>query len=839
MHRHFDEPHSFAFDTATRHYAADRPVVPTHVRIDISLDFVRRGLSGTCTTRVQAVRDLHEVTFDAKELDIERVMVDGRLAKHSADGERLRITLPARLNAGASADVRVDYRCTPRRGLYFVGPDAQYKKRPLQAWTQGQDEDSRSWFPCLDAPAQKATSEVIATFPKKMTALSNGRLVSDTVKGERRTMHYRLEQPHSPYLVTLAVGEFDEHVVRRGPVSVRTLYPKGQKANAMRCVERTPQMLSFFEELTGEKYPWGDYAQVFVSEFIFGGMENTGATTLTDAVLHDEKAHADYSAEPLISHELAHQWFGDLLTCRDWPHGWLNEGFATYSEVLWKERADSHDEADHQRKLDLDAYLEEAGERYVRPIVERKFDQPIELFDRHLYEKGGLTLHALRHELGDDDFFKAVRHYVRAHRGGAVETVDLQRSISDATGKNLDRFFDEWVFRAGHPALKVSCSYDSDKKLVRLEVKQTQSGDAYRLPLDVQVVVAGERLNHRFVLETGSAVFTTSVSGEPEQCVVDGRRHLLATLEIDKPQAWWRHELTAGFCARARTEAAVALGKDGSAQAIAALAEALRDEREFWATRAACAAALAKTRAPAAKAALLQAMAIKHPKARRAVFAALGAFHHDGEVAAALAKKCRAGDASYFVQAEAARSLGKTRATGALPVLAALLRRPSFQDVVAIGALDGLAELDDPKGFELAVAATKYGALPFARRAAVSAVARLAESAQAKHRAVDVISELFVDPMFRVRQAAIDAAQHLGDERLIGPLQAAPFLDGREVRAAKEAVRAMRTKAGAPKELAALRNELDALKGQLRALEQRLGGPQARTASKAKKKRSR
>src|SRR5215831_732299 len=113
-------------------------------------------------------------------------------------------------------------------------------------------------------------------------------------------------------------------------------------------------MLRHFEDVTGQAYPFSSYAQVFVAEFIFGGMENTGATTLTDSVLHDARAHLDYSAEPLISHELAHQWFGDLLTCRDWAHGWLNEGFATYSEVMWKEHADSADEGDHQRKLDLE-----------------------------------------------------------------------------------------------------------------------------------------------------------------------------------------------------------------------------------------------------------------------------------------------------------------------------------------------------------------------------------------------------------------------------------------------------------------------------------------------------
>src|SRR5262249_46653217 len=158
------------------------------------------------------------------------------------------------------------------------------------------------------------------TFPKRMTALSNGAKVSDVVKGASRTVHHRLDVPHSPYLVTLVVGELEEHVEKAGAVKVRTLFPRGRKADALRCASRTPEMVKRFEAFSGRPYPWGDYAQVFVAEFIFGGMENTGATTLTDAVLHDARAHLDYSAENLISHELAHQWFGDWLTCRDWPH---------------------------------------------------------------------------------------------------------------------------------------------------------------------------------------------------------------------------------------------------------------------------------------------------------------------------------------------------------------------------------------------------------------------------------------------------------------------------------------------------------------------------------------
>lgn len=814
MHR-IDEPHPFSLETATLHYAEDRPVEAVHLALELDLDFDKRALGGVATHTLTALRGVKQVTFDAVDLDVRKVELDGRAVQFdAASGRQLHVFLGKTMKPDARFTVRITYRAAPQRGLYFIGRD--------QAWTQGQDIDSRHYFPCLDTPAQKCTSEVTATFPKALTALSNGQLLSNTVKGARRTMHYRLDAPHAPYLVTLVVGSFETHEVKAGPTTIRTLYPPGRQEDALRCVARTPKMLAMFERLTGAPYPFGDYAQVFVSEFIFGGMENTSATTLTDAVLHDARAHADYDAEFLVAHELAHQWFGDLLTCRDWPHGWLNEGFATYAEVLWKEEADSLDEADHQRKLDLEAYLAEASDRYARPIVARKFDAPIDLFDRHLYEKGGLVLHELRCRLGDDEFFASVREYVAAHAGGSVETVDLARAIERLTGRNVDRFFDEYVHRAGHPRLKIEARYEPAKRAVRLAVKQVQDGEPYALTLPVQVRVGDARASHAFAVSQREQVFFVPAAREPAEIVIDARRDLLATLEVDKPLGLWRAEvLDAELPARARTEAALALEKDPAAATVAALAKVLKAESSFWATRAACAKALGQLRTPAAKAALLGALRVRHLKARRAVVAALGSFRDDAQVGEALTALAKQGDASGFVEGEAGRALGRVRAKGALETLSMLLERPAFQDAVRCGALDGLSELRDPRGFELARAAAAPGQPVFGRRAAVHALALLAEPAEKKTEAVERIGELLRDESFRVRLAAIDAATVLGDERLVPALTSTPFLDGREQRLAREAVRSLRAKSP-QKELQDLRGELDRLKAEVRTLQERL-----------------
>lgn len=813
MHR-IDEPHPFSLETAKLHYAEDRPVIADHLALELELDFDKQALSGVATHTLVTVGAVKRVTFDAVNLDVRRVEVDGRQVEFdNGSGEALHVLIPRGIKARTQFTVRISYRASPQRGLYFVGNE--------QAWTQGQDIDSRHYFPCLDTPAQKCSSEVKATFPKHMTSLSNGALLKDTVKGGRRTMHWRLDAPHAPYLVTLVVGEFELLEQQHGETGVRTLYPKGRREDALRCVKRTPQMLALFERLTGQPYPWGDYAQVFVREFIFGGMENTSATTLTDAVLHDERAHADYSAEFLIAHELAHQWFGDLLTCRDWPHGWLNEGFATYSEILWKEEGESRDEADHQRKADFDTYLSEVNERYARPIVARKFDAPIDLFDRHLYEKGALVLHELRTRLGDDDFFSAIREYVAAHAGSSVETVDLARAVERTTGRNVDRFFDEYVHRAGHPQLKVDVSYDAAKRSVRVALKQTQDGEPYALTLPVQLLVGEKSTTHALAVTQKEQTFFLDAAREPAQCMVDARRDLLATLEVTKPMGWWRNEVQSADIARARTEAALALSKDPAAATVNALAKALSSERTFWGARAACAKALGQLRTPLARLALLSSLNVKHPKARRAVVAALGNFRGDAGVAGALAGAAKAGDPSGFVEGELGRALGRIGAPGAFEAISPLMGRTAFQDAVRVGAIDGFAELRDPKAWKPVLAALAPGQPVFGRRAAIAALAKLAEPADKKTEAVELIGRHLRDENFRVRLAAIDAASTLGDERLIAALSSTPFTDGREQRLAREAVRSLRAKSPA-KELQSLRGELEKLRGEVRSLQEKL-----------------
>src|SRR5439155_5342871 len=248
------------------------------------------------------------------------------LAYDLSDG-RLHVTLDRPRSAAEEATVVVDFGGSPKRGIYFIRPDEAYPNKRYEAWTQGQDEDSRRWFPCYDYPNEMATSEAHITVAEPYTVISNGALlgVDPGPAPGSRTFHWRQDVPHVTYLTSLCAGEYDEVRAEWDGIPITYHVAPGRAEDAREVFKNTPQMIGLFSERTGVRYPYAKYAQVVVQDFIFGGMENVSATTLTDSALYDARARKDQDAEYLIAHELAHQWFGDLLTCRDWSHGWLNE----------------------------------------------------------------------------------------------------------------------------------------------------------------------------------------------------------------------------------------------------------------------------------------------------------------------------------------------------------------------------------------------------------------------------------------------------------------------------------------------------------------------------------
>jgi aminopeptidase N len=819
----------FALPGSRAVFTPDRSVAVRHLKIEVSLDFEHAAVAGKTTLTVAPLDDgATNVALDAVEMKIASVTLAGEKIAFAYDGAKISFALGER-REGETLEIAIEYTCNPRRGLYFIRPDKDYPARPLQAWSQGQDEDNRYWFPCFDHPNMKATSEVIATVPSKMTVLSNGALVEDREKGATRTVHYRQDVPHSSYLVTLVAGEYLHLKDRVGDVELHYFVSPGREADAPRTFENTGKMISLFAEKTQQPYPWKRYSQITVSEFIFGGMENTSATTLTDQTLHDARAHLDFSSEPLISHELAHQWFGDLLTCRDWSHGWLNEGFATYFEIIWKELSHGIDDADYDRLFDQEAYLEEAAGRYKRPIVTNVFHEPIDVFDRHLYEKGGCVLHMLRAQLGERRFWKAIRHYVKKHAGGSVETRDLARAVDEATGWNPERFFEQWVFSAGHPELSIEHGWDDEQKLAKMTVKQTQNLEnetpLFHFPLVVRYVVDNEKRDITITVSADIETFIIPLPNKPSQAIVDPGNHILKTIEEKKAQELWVAQLRHAERAVDRIRAARALGKAGEPTATDALVAAMKGDAH-WSVRGEAAMALGQLKTAAARASIAAAVGDeKHAKARRHLVRALGQFRHD-DAAAEAAERVLGGDESYFVEAESAMSLAKTRSPNAFAALEKAMTRPSYLDVIRSMCLSGMAELRDKRAIPIALAAAKYGQPVVGRRAAILVLGTFgAEFSDEKRHIRETLVELLEDPDFRARIAVVEALRALGDPDAIGALKRAERkdLDGRVRRRAREVARILGDSDGKTEQLGKLRDAVEKLQDENRELKERLG----------------
>ncbi len=827
-------PKPFVPPGTPNHYAPDRPVSVEHIRLEVDLDLEGKRLTGTSTLTLVARRDdLGAVELHAVEMTIEAVSVDGRAVKtFDYDGERLRVTLPKPPARGDHFTLAVKYACSPRRGLYFLTPDADDPKRPLQCWTQGQDEDARHYIPCVDAPIEKAKSEVICTAPRGKFVLSNGDLrEKKDIDGGRTRWHYVLDVPHAAYLLTLVCGDFIE-IKDRAPITGTDVYiyaPPGREDDARRSFGRAPEMIDQFSKLIGVPYPYRRYSQIAVADFIFGGMENTTATTLTDQALLDTRAALDHDMEALVAHELAHQWWGDLLTCREWPEAWLNEGFATYFEYVWREHARGRDEADVDFLADLDAYLSEAG-RYQRPIVCRQYQEPIEIFDAHLYEKGGRVLHMLRDELGDATFWRALRLYAERHAHSSVETRDLARAFEDASGRNFDRFFATWVGSPGHVELEGGWSWDDDKRAGTLRLEQKQSGDKlYAFSARVRFEVDGRERDQTVAVSERSHTFEFALPGKPTQVIFDPGDVLLKTAKIEKARPLWLRQLRAARLGVDRVLAARALGDKPEPASIEGLREAL--ERDpFWAVRAAAATALGKTRRIDARDALIGARKQEHPKVRRAVASALGEYRGDERAAELLARWADKGDPSYFVEAAAALSLGRTRSRRALAVLPKLLGRASFQDVIRARALEGLGATMDEEALSIVRAEYKATHTFQTRRATIAAVARLAEGTPSARAARELCETALDDRDFRVRMDAATALVSLADARGLPALERAlaAEIDGRARRRLRQALTDLREGTRPSEQTRKLAEDVDRLRGESAQLRERLEKLEAR-----------
>jgi aminopeptidase N len=870
-------PRARSFELADDHvqYAPDRPADVKHVKLDITLDFEQETVSGSVYTTFSTLYDdLKTITFDAVELHIERVTLEnGKELAYSITDKKLIVTLDRPYNYGEEFTIAVEYHARPRTGLHFIKPAPEDPARPVQAWTFGQPRYHSHWFPCHDAPNDRATTEIIATVPAQFITISNGNLLSVTDHGETRTHHWKHDIPHAMYLISLVVGEFAVVEDSYKSIPVNYYVRPDRKDDARLYMGKTPEMIRFFSEYTGVEYPYNKYAQTVV-ELFTGAMEHTSATTHGFTLLLDKRASLDVDLEPVVAHELAHQWFGDLLTCRDWSNAWLNEGFATYFEELWGEYDLGTDHFKHSMFNLKQRYLGEDA-HYRRPIVYHVYhDDGFELFDAHLYEKGAWVLHMLRHQLGEAAFKRAIHAYISRFREREVITADLERTFEDATGRSLAQFFQQWVYSGGYPAFEVNYSWDSEHNMAKVKIKQTQHIDdltpCFVTPVDLAFTIptsdeaAGDEnspetrtISLRVTVgEDGQLeqTFYMPLEREPLMVRFDPDGWLLKTLKFERPKKMMRYQLEHDPDILGRIEATEALGEVADDESIEALKNTVLTD-PLWGVRNAAVSALGVIGNGKAQDVLLQALQELDPaqfsRVRAAIARTLGKFQAPAQAelaersAQALSALLEKGDISYVVESAAASSLGRTRVSGSVDQLLKLVDRPSWMNMVQRAIFGGLAASGEDRVVEyitayLGATHTVDGRSeanhPTMRSAAAFGMLTLGENQylygeEARQRAVTaLIQAVEHDTWDPVRAISARALMSLGEKRAINVLErvARHELESHVQRNMRVAAHALRTTDKNGEQLKQLRKDLDQVREENRKQKEQLESLEAR-----------
>jgi aminopeptidase N len=821
--------------------AADRPFDIRDILLDLHVNLEKKTVEAQATLQLQSLRPIKSLTLDAVGFEVKKVTLsmgdrEAAPAHYTHDGKNLIVQLDPAWPAGRKGTLRVDYIVKePKDGLHFFAPKESDPEAPLQVWSQGETTSNSHWFPCRDVPDYRQTTELVVTVPAGFEALSNGRLIErgENADGKTVTFDWRQDKPHPAYLVTLVVGKFD--IVRDEWQGVPVLYyvPKGHSAEVPYTFGRTPEMIDYFSKRFGVRYPWDKYAQVVAYQF-GGGMENTSATTMGDILL-DKRAQLDRNADWIVSHELAHQWWGDLVTCRDWTHTWLNEGFASYAEALWDEHAEGPDGYAYNM-YSKSAPAISAGKS--RPIMDRRYPNAGSMFDGRAYPKGAWVLHMLRRKLGDEAFFRCLQRYGTEMRLQSAETDDFRRICERETGWDLERFFYDWVERPGNPTLEVATEYLPEQRQAKVVIKQTQTFEPFQFPLKIAFQCAGS--SAPVVLEQTVTDKETSVlfplPGPPKVVEVDPDQAVLADIKETKSSDLWRGDLLGASNAASRIRAARHLGTTKAAEDLQALGQALSTEK-YYGVRVEAANALAAAGGDAARDALLAGTNDADARVRKACLQNLAKFNKDDKIAAVARRVLEQGDPSYGVEGAALSLYAKQAGKNAVAVITPWLSKPSHNNVVESAALGALADTADLSVVETLLQWTQPSHPRRARDAAVQALVRLFKEAkptpEQKDQIVKALTAALKSDSLRARFTVLQALPDLGSaaQALLPALDEMIKKEGNEQvrQAVKRAADGVREKARAAdtgtSDTAKIREEVERLKKENAQLRERLAHP--------------
>ncbi len=791
-------------------WVRSRKIDVKHLDIDLRFDWDKEQAFGTTTITLAPFTDTDTIPLDAAMMTISAVTTEnGAPLKFNYDGKKANDNLEIKLDriykSGEDVKVKVDYRTNYvnkadsdtaiggfGRGLRFIKPTEDDPNKPRQIWSQGESEFNRYWFPSYDSPNDFRTTDLKATVTKPFFVVSNGKLVETKENSDNtRTFHWKMEQPYTNYLTSIVVTETSPVTQDFEGIPVYNYGYVNETKEVAATVKNLPATMKFFSEITGIKYPYPKYSQAFVEDF-GGGMENISATTQIEEMIHDERELLDTDSESLQSHELAHQWFGDYVTTRDWGQIWLNESFATYMQAMWTERLKGRDEflyTDIRGNQNTVIGTWKAGNR--RPIVTKYYADKDAMFDNYAYPGGGSVLHMLRKHLGDKLFFKSLNHYLTSNAHQPVSTEDLRIAIEEATGQSMDWFFDQWLYRMGHPIFEITQNYDGAARKLTLNVKQTQKIDLtndfpqtefFQSFVDVEI---DGRIERVWLKPQAENVFVFDAAAKPKLVNFDDEGTLLKEMKFEKSIEDLFYQMANDKDVIGRRWAMAELEKRAvegpKAEVVAALITSAEKD-PFWRIRRAALSVIAniyspdpqpgQARPPAKLDANVEAAVIrltKDPKSliRGDAIELLGETQDKKHTPVFLAA---VNDQSYEVIDQAALALGRVKDPKAFDALAKLAATPSWRGRIATAGLNGLAALGDKRGFDIGLKLVNDKTQPTAVRTVAGAV--VGSTGKGDPRAFPIVFDRFkktldsgnVGNLIPSIQALINVADPRGQE---------------------------------------------------------------------------
>lgn len=522
------------------HPTAEKKLKLVHTRLEASFDYAKSQLYGKASlTLTPYFYATDSVQLDAKGMDIHRVALNDRDLPFRYDGFVLFFKLDRRYRAGEEFIIDIRYTAKPSgfqgtgsaaitdaRGMYFINPLGKEKGKPTQIWTQGETEATSVWCPTIDRPNQKSTSEMLLRVPAQYVSLSNGKLVNQVNNADgTRTDHWRMDLPHAPYLFFIGIGDYAVIRDKYGELEVDYYVEKEYAPVARKIFGDTPAMIALFERLIGVPFPWNKYSQMTARDYVSGAMENTTATLHGSSAQQDARQLVDENAwEPVVAHELFHQWFGNYVTAESWGNLPMNEAFATYAEYLWAEHKHGPEEAHRTLYDDRQTYLTDSS-AYDKDLIRFRYADREDMFDNVSYQKGGAVLHMLRAHVGDSAFFKGLHQYLVTNKFGNAEAHELRLVLEDITGQDLNWFFDQWFFNSGHPVVDISYDYSKDRQ-VTVTISQLQPY-VFRFPLKIDVWEGTRRTTYPVVIDEAVERFTFPCAGKPDLVNVDADKFML------------------------------------------------------------------------------------------------------------------------------------------------------------------------------------------------------------------------------------------------------------------------------------------------------------------------